>query len=191
MMSKHELQGCPQWLLDADTENEDVEIIDGVLHWLGGVWHGGVWRDGMWHDGVWYAGVWHGGKWHDGVWLGGVWRGGEWHDGVWLGGVWLGGVWRYGVWHDDEWCGGKWVTGVWHDGVWRGGYRVIGFCKRKVFYDHIRGVVKIGCEERSVSDWEIFFASEEELNTKRGTDDFDMIYKSFLSAKSVIEIERG
>ena len=80
-MKIHELENAPQWLLDANTYNANVDIIDGVVHW---------------YDGSWFDGTWHGGEWHYGVWHNGTWRDGEWHDGVWLGGTWQDGVWRGG-----------------------------------------------------------------------------------------------
>jgi len=41
-MRKTELPNCPQWLLDANTENEDVYFNDyGVLIWRGGNFWGG------------------------------------------------------------------------------------------------------------------------------------------------------
>lgn len=70
-MKISELNNAPQWLINADTNDGDVDIIDGVV-----VWHGGIWRGGEWHDGVWYGGTWCGGVWRGGVWRGGEWRGG-------------------------------------------------------------------------------------------------------------------
>ena len=44
-MTIKELENPPQWLLDANTAFANVEIIDGIVHW-----NGGVWRDGIWHN---------------------------------------------------------------------------------------------------------------------------------------------
>lgn len=41
-----------KWLMDADTENEDVYIDK----WIGLVWKDGIWEDGIWEDGVWKGG---------------------------------------------------------------------------------------------------------------------------------------
>jgi hypothetical protein len=46
-MRIEELEGAPNWLRYAHTENADV-----ILNRLGQV----VWRGGMWHGGVWYGG---------------------------------------------------------------------------------------------------------------------------------------
>ena len=102
---------APQWLREAKTDGENVDIVGGAVIWHGGVWHGGEWRGGVWHCGEWCGGVWRGGVWCDGVWCDGVWRGGEWCDGVWCDGVWRGGEWRGGVWRGGEWCGGEWHGG--------------------------------------------------------------------------------
>jgi len=64
--------------MDADTLNEDVEVINGRL-----VWNKGIWRCGIWEDGVWCGGIWEGGIWKDGKWCGGYWHDGIWEDGVW------------------------------------------------------------------------------------------------------------
>ena len=133
-----DLANAPQWLRDAKTENEDVEInqfghIDwhsGVWHsgdWHGGTWRGGDWRGGNWYGGNWYGGTWRGGDWRGGNWRGGDWRGGywhggDWHSGDWHSGVWYGGDWRGGDWRGGTWYGGNWYGGDWHGGYWHGGY---------------------------------------------------------------------
>ena len=46
-MRKTELPNCPQWLLDADTENEDVDFDTwGILIWKSGNFLGGDFRGG-------------------------------------------------------------------------------------------------------------------------------------------------
>jgi len=96
-MKISELKNAPQWLKDAKVVDEDVEIIDDVVVWYGGVWQSGVWYGGEWQSGVWWSGVWKSGGWWSGEWRGGVWR-----SGVWRGGVWRGGVWKSGVWEGKE-----------------------------------------------------------------------------------------
>lgn len=60
-MKISELKNAPQWLLDADTENADVDFDAwNRVFWHGGDWHGGDWHDGVWHGGVWHGGVWRG-----------------------------------------------------------------------------------------------------------------------------------
>ena len=68
-MKISELENAPDWLKEAKTVDEDVEIVGGRV----------IWRDGEWQDGVWQGGLWRGGVWRGGVWHGGVWRDGEWH----------------------------------------------------------------------------------------------------------------
>ena len=59
------------------------------------------------------------------------------------------------------------------------------FCK----WSHciIGDKIKIGCKERTIEDWDAFFASDETFSTQRGTDDFKQIqavyesYKAYLS----------
>lgn len=159
-MTKRELPNCPLWLLDAETENENVEWNSENQSYI-------VWRGGEWRDGVWRGGVWHGG-----VWIGGVWHGGVWHGGVWLGGVWLGGVWHDGVWH-----GGVWRDGVWRDGEWHGGY--MGLRTRWDIRIKDSEHVQIGCKEKTMTEWDAWFAGTEEFSTKRGTEDFRMIHAAY------------
>ena len=52
--------------MDAKTENEDIEIINGSVVWRGGIWHDGNWRGGEWEDGTWRWGTWLGGNWKGG-----------------------------------------------------------------------------------------------------------------------------
>ena len=61
-MKISELHNAPQWLLDANTNNADVELNDGVVVWRGGDWWGGDWRGGVWRGGDWWGGVWRGEK---------------------------------------------------------------------------------------------------------------------------------
>jgi len=130
------LKNAPQWLLDANTQNADVEIVDERVLWRGGVWVSGTWHDGTWLDGKWfsgtwrngewYSGTWHGGVWHSGTWREGEWQHGLWRNGTWLTGTWQGGTWLSGTWHGGTWSRGDlldgiWFSGTWHYGIWRSG----------------------------------------------------------------------
>ena len=48
------------------------------------------------------------------------------------------------------------------------------------------GLIHIGCEKRSIEEWDAFFASSEVITTERGTDEFKQIeavynaYKAYL-----------
>ena len=80
-MKIEELENAPQWLLNANTHNASVDIIDGVVHWYDGSWFDGIWRGGIWHYGVWHNGVWKDGTWKDGIWHNGIFEGGTWRNG--------------------------------------------------------------------------------------------------------------
>jgi len=43
-MKISELKNAPKWLIEANTENADVEMDDGIVVWRGGDWRGGTWR---------------------------------------------------------------------------------------------------------------------------------------------------
>ena len=69
----------------------------------------------------------------------------------------------------------------------RGAKLPIGRCKWSVSYT-IEGVINIGCKSKTVQDWGVWFAGNEQFDTKRDTPEFEAIYKSYLMAKYAIEI---
>ena len=56
-MRIEELANAPQWLLDAKTVDANVEIVCGVVVWMGGTWQGGTWEGGTWEGGTWQGGL--------------------------------------------------------------------------------------------------------------------------------------
>jgi len=59
------------------------------------------------------------------------------------------------------------------------------FCKWNVTI--IDGKIKIGCKEMSVEDWVKWFASNEEFETKRGSDEFNRIHAMFIAYSSYLK----
>jgi len=112
-MKIKDLPNCPEWLSDADTINEDVEMINNTVVWNSGTWQGGTWQGGVWKNGTWQGGIWEEGIWKNGTWRRGVWKGGIWRNGAWHGGVWKGGIWKNGTWLEGVWKGGIWQGGTW------------------------------------------------------------------------------
>ncbi len=45
-------------------------------------------------------------------------------------------------------------------------------------------LIKIGCKEKSIEDWDIWFSGTEEYSTKRGTKDFAKIQAMYISLKA-------
>ena len=76
-MRKTELKNCPQWLLDADTENEDVIFDDyGRIQWNSGNFWGGNFRGGDFRGGEFWGGDFRGGNfWGGDFWGGNFWGG--------------------------------------------------------------------------------------------------------------------
>ena len=201
-MKKTKLQNCPKWLLDANTINEDVEFVDGVLTWKNGTWkngtwESGTWEDGVWEDGTWESGIWEDGVWEDGTWKDGTWESGTWEDGVWEDGVWEDGTWESGTWEDGVWEDGVWEDGTWKDGVWEGGIWWHGIweggkrkpmCKWSVYSTSVG--VMIGCKEKTIKEWDDWFASDETFETQRNSEQFKNIracYESVKAYKLIIE----
>ncbi len=60
------------------------------------------------------------------------------------------------------------------------------YCKWHVSHD-IDGLLKIGCKQKSVADWDAWFAGSEEYSTPRNTEEFERIravyeaYKAYLT----------
>lgn len=48
-----ELTNAPTWLKQATVENENVEIVHGIVIWYSGIWYGGIWNGGAWKGGDW------------------------------------------------------------------------------------------------------------------------------------------
>jgi len=59
------------------------------------------------------------------------------------------------------------------------------FCKWNVTI--IDGKIKIGCKEMSVEDWVKWFASNEEFETKRGSEEFNRIHAMFIAYSSYLK----
>ena len=77
-MRKTELPNCPQWLMDADTENEDVYFNEyDVLIWSGGNFIGGDFRGGNFIGGNFIGGNFWGGNFIGGNFIGGNFIGGN------------------------------------------------------------------------------------------------------------------
>jgi hypothetical protein len=47
-------------------------------------------------------------------------------------------------------------------------------------------IIKIGCKQKTIEDWDLWFSGIEEYDTKRGTDDFKRIYASYLAHKAYL-----
>jgi hypothetical protein len=190
------LDDCPEWIKNEMIRVSYEDVVIGPHHqivWNDGVWHSGVWEDGVWMNGNWENGVWEDGVWEDGLWKGGVWKngtwkGGVWRHGVWEGGTWIDGVWKNGRWEKGIWEKGDWEHGVWKDGIWKDGYVHIGKSKWIVKYSTTNKSISIGCMNKTLSEWERFFNSDETCETERNTVQFENIRKCYLLAKLAIEL---
>ena len=49
-------------------------------------------------------------------------------------------------------------------------------------------LIHIGCEKRTIEEWDLFFASDEELSTKRGTQEFKQIQAVYEAYKAYLTI---
>jgi len=59
------------------------------------------------------------------------------------------------------------------------------FCKWTVSI--IGDKIKIGCKEKTIEEWDSFFASNEEFDTKRGTEEFNQIEDMYLAYKAYFQ----
>ena len=58
------------------------------------------------------------------------------------------------------------------------------FCKWS--FSVIGNEIKIGCEKRTIEEWDLFFASNEKLSTERGTEDFKQIEAVYNACKAYL-----
>ena len=122
------------------------------------------------------------------IWKDGIWEDGIWKDGIWERGIWERGTWRRGIWERGTWEDGIWRCGIWERGTWRGGFKSIGHCRWAVYYS-TEGIIKIGCETKTLEDWDKWFAGDEEFETKRNTPEFLKIKNSYELAKMAIKLK--
>ncbi len=188
-MKIEELTNCPDWLKEAVTENADVEIIDGLVHWHSGTWNNGTWNDGTWKNGVWKGGIWKRGFWERGLWHNGTWLSGTWCSGTWISGIWEEGTWYNGTWERGLWHNGTWLSGTWKSGVWESGYQTIRFKYSPLFVSPTQ--IKIGCKIKTRDEWDAWFASDEEYSTRRETSTFKLIeanYNAFIAYAETLNL---
>ena len=103
--------------------------------------------------------------------------------------VWQSGTWQSGTWKSGIWESGIWESGTWKSGFWQDGMKSIGQCKWSVYYNHKKQTILIGCKTKTVSEWNEWFNSKDEYETKRNTAEFKKIFMSFKFAEAVINIE--
>jgi len=159
-MRKQDLPNCPEWLLKADTYNEDVEwSIFGYLIWNGGDFLGGDFLGGDFR--------------------GGNFRGGNFRGGNFLGGDFLGGNFLGGNFLGGDFCGGNFRGGNFLGGTmmphnkWRCGVES-------------NGLIRIGCKVKSMQEWDSWFAGNETFSTPRGTKEFAKIQANYLAVKTYV-----
>lgn len=58
------------------------------------------------------------------------------------------------------------------------------FCKWN--YSILGDKIQIGCKKRTIEEWDSFFASDEVLSTKRGTEKFKQIEAIYLACKAYL-----
>ena len=84
---------------------------------------------------------------------------------------------------DILWEGGLWKRGIWIDGI-----SSANRCKWKVLRRN--NYIKIGCNEKSIDEWEEWFSGNEEFETPRNTEAFQRIHNAFLLMKYEYELEK-
>jgi len=47
-------------------------------------------------------------------------------------------------------------------------------------------IIRIGCKEKTISEWDLWFASTEEFDTTRGTPEFKKIQAMYLAQKAYL-----
>ena len=163
---------CPEWLKSKSisVQDEDVDIVNGII-----VWKRGTWECGIWKGGTWECGIWEGGLWKRGIWEGGTWEDGLWEDGLWEGGIWKGGIWKRGTWEG----------GLWEDGLWE----FVSLCKWSIRYS--LDTIIIGCKTKSIPEWIGWLDTDEEYQTPRDSVQFEHIKDAILSIKFITDLKKS
>lgn len=150
----------PEWFKNSKTFNavvdytKDKKFIFHNGNWIEGDWYGDEWKDGIWYNGSWHGGLWHNGFWKDGLWKDGIWEDGLWSDGTWYYGVWKAGEWRNGTWYNGLWYYGIWKAGIKHKINITNMWEYVTTKTYPIFIDKQTKAIKIGCQSKSVKDWE-------------------------------------
>jgi len=175
----------PKWIKDADVKNAIIELDEnGSVIWIKGIWKSGTWESGIWEYGLWESGVWESGLWKSGTWESGIWESGLWESGVWESGLWKSGIWKSGLWKSGTWEDGTWKAGTWESGTWKSGERVP-MCRWEVFSVGLKSI-RIGCEVKTIEEWDSFFDGEEVLHTPRNTEEFKLIRANYEAVKAFL-----
>jgi hypothetical protein len=74
-------------------------------------------------------------------------------------------------------------------GIWEEGYKTVGQGKWQCYYNTVLGYIRIGCMDKTIKDWDLFFESDKVIDTPRDTYEFFKIYQSYLVAKAAMEAE--
>ena len=74
---------------------------------------------------------------------------------------------------------GAYLQGANLRGVNLQGAQIPIFCKWAVTQIGTTDIIKIGCKQKSIAEWVLFFAGKEEYDTKRGSTEFKQIEANF------------
>ncbi len=85
----------------------------------------------------------------------------------------------------DAYLRGANLTGANLTGADLRGANITMYCKWSVYEKN--GNIQIGCESKSIEEWDLWFDGSDEFDTKRGTEDFKRIEAVYLGYKSYLE----
>ena len=77
------------------------------------------------------------------------------------------------------------LVGASLDGARLVGVKMPIFCKWSVSHINFE-TIKIGCKQKTISEWDLFFASDEEFETKRWTTEFIQIQANYEAMKAYV-----
>lgn len=174
----------PPWFSDASTYKMEIEVKNDRITVLRGDWLYGDFGSPHEKRGVWKSD--------------GVFRGREFYGmfeaGIFKGEHFTGYFGTEGkkyidkppfVEEDAYWC----IASHWDkNATFFSGWIVTGACKHPVAYHIQTKLIRIGCEIRSINDWDQFFDGGEYIFTPRNTEEFEQIQKSYQLAKIALEM---
>jgi uncharacterized protein YjbI with pentapeptide repeats len=156
--------------------------------YLGGAYLEGAYLGGAYLGGAYLEGAYLRGAYLEGANLRGANLEGAYLEGAYLGGAYLEGAYLRGAYLEGAYLEGAYLRGAYLEGAYleganlRGAVKIPIYCKWSVGITD--GKIHIGCEKRTIEEWDVFFTGAEELSTKRGTPEFKQIEATYLAYKA-------
>ena len=176
-MKIKDLINPPQWLLEAVTADEDVNIVNGVVHWRSGTFSYGVF-EGVFHSGTFSNSAFTGGKFCEGTFTNSRFINGVFMSGTFINSTFIYGTFANGLFINSEWVGGYFKSGNITNS------KITATCAKHIPSLTAKGRINIGTYTKSTEEWDEFFSGNESLDVSRGSKQFLQIHAAYEAIKA-------